>query len=185
MKPRALALVPLAATALAALPTPLHGHAVVHPAVSVPAAYEKYVLRVPNERDVPTVRVELEFPAPVHVVSFADVPGWDLTVERDGDGRITRAVWTGELPVDRFVEFPFVAVNPDEEARLAWPAWQTYAGGERVGWTGPEGSETPASTTTIEAGDGGPGWATILGGAALAVALVALGLGLRPAAPRT
>lgn len=34
----------------------------------------QYVLRVPNERDVPTVRVELHFPAGLRVVSFGDVP---------------------------------------------------------------------------------------------------------------
>jgi len=32
-------------------------HAVVFPKTSRPGAYEKYVLRVPNERDVPTTRV--------------------------------------------------------------------------------------------------------------------------------
>ena len=51
-------------------------HAVVYPKTSKPGAYEKYVLRVPNERDVPTIRVELRFPTGLRVVSFGDVPGW-------------------------------------------------------------------------------------------------------------
>ncbi len=37
----------------------------------------QYVLRVPNERDVPTVRVELYFPAGLRVVSFGEMFGME------------------------------------------------------------------------------------------------------------
>ncbi|MGH7570744.1 MAG: DUF1775 domain-containing protein [Gemmatimonadota bacterium] len=161
------------------LPAVALGHAVVYPDFAPPGAYQMYVLRVPNERDVPTTRVELEFPEAVRVVSFAEVEGWTLEVVTDDAGRIERAVWTGELPAVRFVEFPFVAVNPREDARLVWPVVQVYAGGERVAWTGPEDSETPASVTIV--GEGGvdlSAWAAV---AALLVALASLGLALRPA----
>jgi uncharacterized protein YcnI len=155
------------------------GHAVVHPGTAPPGGYERYVLRVPNEREVATVRVELEFPVAVQVVSFGEVEGWDLQVVIGSDGRVERAIWTGQLPPMRFVEFPFVAVNPDEETRLVWPAVQFYEGGERVQWTGPEESETPASVTVVrnEGGTGLPGW---LAGVALLVSLMSLGLALRP-----
>lgn len=166
---------------LLAVPAALLAHAVVFPSTSAPGAYEKYVLRVPNERDIATTRIELRFPDGVRVVSFADVPEWTLAVETDGAGRIAGAVWTGTLPVGRFVELPFVAVNPDAEARLVWPAFQTYADGERVGWTGPEGSATPASVTRVGApSGGGPSVSLWLAGAALLLALIALGLSLRP-----
>ncbi|MGH7549429.1 MAG: DUF1775 domain-containing protein [Gemmatimonadota bacterium] len=156
------------------------GHAVVHPGVAPPGAYQKYVLRVPNERDVPTTRIEIEFPEAVRVVSFAEVEGWTLEIVTDDAGRIERAIWTGELPALRFVELPFVAVNPREDARLVWAVVQVYAGGERVAWTGPEDSETPASVTVVgEVDDAGLwGWTAI---AALLVALASLGLALRPA----
>lgn len=154
------------------------GHAVVHPESAPPGAYQKYVLRVPNERDVPTTRVELSFPEGVRVVSFAEVQGWTLEVVTDDSGRIRRAIWTGALPALRFVEFPFVAVNPLEEARLLWPAVQVYAGGERVEWSGSEGSETPASVTLVrQPGSGSTPW---VASAALLVALVSLGFALRP-----
>lgn len=133
----------------AGLPGMLHAHAVVFPKRSTPGAYEKYVLRVPNERDLPTTRVELVFPSGVRVVSFGDVPGWALQVVTDSAKHVTAAVWTGTLGVERFVEFPFVAVNPEGRADLVWPAYQTYASGEQVRWTGPEGSEHPASATAI------------------------------------
>ncbi len=50
------------------VPNVARAHAVVFPRTSMPGAYEKYVLRVPNEKDVPTTRVEIRFPADVRVV---------------------------------------------------------------------------------------------------------------------
>ena len=165
----------------ALLPASLGAHAVVQPAEAPPGAYQRYVLRVPTEREVPTTRVEIRFPAAVTVVSFADVPGWDLEVVTDSAGRIVGAAWTGTLPPQRFVEFPFVAVNPREDGTIAWPVTQTYAGGEVVEWAGPEGSDTPASVTRVTA-DGiasGGGWQAWSAGVALLLALLALGLALR------
>src|SRR6267378_3826025 len=64
--------------------------------------------------------------------------------------RITGAVLTGVLPIDRFVEFPFLAVNPKDSTSLTWPTIQTYANGERVEWTSPDtASMTPVATTLI------------------------------------
>lgn len=104
----------LAVLLLLLAPPPARGHAVVHPGVAPPGTYQRYLLRVPNERDVPTIRVELRFPEAVQVVSFGEVEGWTLEVVTDDAGRVKRAIWTGELPVMRFVEFPFVAVNPQD-----------------------------------------------------------------------
>lgn len=163
------------------MPATVLAHAVVHPDAAPPGAYQKYVLRVPTERDVSTIAIEIAFPADVTVVSFADVPGWVLTVRTDDAGRIVGAAWTGTLPPERFAEFPFVAVNPRAETTLIWPVRQTYAGGEVVEWAGPEGSDTPASITRISAAGAatGVGWAGWVAGAALLVALLALGLVLR------
>jgi uncharacterized protein YcnI len=52
------------------VPSAALAHAVVFPRTSSPGAYEKYVLRVPNERDVPTTRIEIHFPPELRVVSF-------------------------------------------------------------------------------------------------------------------
>jgi uncharacterized protein YcnI len=165
---------------LALVPAWARGHAVVHPRLARPGAYQKYVLRVPNEREVPTLRVELTFPDDVRVVSFGEVEGWELQVVTGADGRVVRAIWTGRLPAMRFVEFPFVAVNPHEDAVLVWPAVQLYEGGERVEWTGAEDSETPASVTRVR-GKERVDLSWWLAGAALVLALTSLGLALRPA----
>jgi uncharacterized protein YcnI len=163
---------------LAALtPGAARAHAVVLPKKSAPGAFEKYVLRVPNEKDVPTIRVEIHFPAGMRVVSFGDVPGWQLEIITDSTKAITGAIWTGTLPAKHFVEFPFEAANPKTVTQVAWPAYQTYANGERVEWTGPEHTKTPASVTSIEpAGIGATNW---LAGAALVIAIASLGLTVR------
>jgi len=171
--------------AILAAPSIVFAHAVVFPKTSKPGAYEKYVLRVPNERDVPTIKVELHFPDSLRVVSFGDVPGWKLEVQTDSAQRVTGAVWTGVLPKEHFVEFPFVAVNPKDSASLAWPTFQTYQGGERVEWTSPDtASKTPVSTTLISDPTVVPVkvsrtslYVSII---ALLIALTALGVALRP-----
>jgi uncharacterized protein YcnI len=159
-------------------------HAVVFPRQSTTGAYEKYVLRVPNEKGVPTTRVEIRFPSGLRVVSFADVAGWQLQEVRDSANAVISAVWTGTLPPERFAEFPFVAVNPKESATLSWPAFQTYSDGEKVEWTGAADSDKPASSTKIEApqDSGRSSTGIYLGGAALLLSLISLGLVLRRSA---
>jgi Uncharacterized protein conserved in bacteria len=173
----------LAATVVFALIVPgvAFSHAVVYPKSSAPGAYERYVLRVPNEKAIATTRIEIHFPADARVTSFADVAGWQLEVRTDSAERIVGAVWTGSLAPQRFVELPFVAVNPKSATRLVWPVTQTYADSITVDWTGAEGSKTPASVTAIApAGPTGESGATRwVPWGALIVALVALGLALR------
>ena len=168
-----------------AIPSVALAHAVVFPKTSTPGAYEKYILRVPNERDVPTTRVELRFPADVRVVSFGDVAGWKLQVLTDTAERIIGAVWTGNLPRERFIEFPFVAVNPKDSVRLAWPTIQTYANGETVHWTDPDtAAKNPVSSTLVSAAAAVPirvsRTSLYLSIVALLFALTALGVALRP-----
>lgn len=165
-----------------ALPTLVWAHAVVYPKQSTTGGYEKYVLRVPNEKAMATTKVELHFPAGLRVTSFAEVAGWQLEVVTDSAKAITAAIWTGTLEPQRFIEFPFVAANPKTDTKLEWPAFQTYADGERVEWTGPEGSKRPASVTTIAAAAaavGGSAYVRWLPWAALALSLVSLGLSMR------
>ncbi|HJQ20448.1 MAG TPA: DUF1775 domain-containing protein [Gemmatimonadaceae bacterium] len=133
-------------------------HATVAPTTSRPGAYERYLLRVPNESDNATVKVEITFPDDMRVISFADVPGWTLQARMDSTGRAVSATWTGSLPPERFVEFPFIGVNPKQRSRVSWPVMQTYANGQVVRWTGPEGSDSPASVTTIGASRSWTGW---------------------------
>jgi uncharacterized protein YcnI len=197
---RAFIAAAVAGAVCALLPSAAHAHVTVWPRSASHGAYERYVVRVPNEKDVATTRVEIRFPAEVRISSFLDVAGWKLEVLTDSAGKITGAVWTGSLPPKRFVEFPFVAVNPKEGARVVWPAFQTYEGNQVVEWTGPEGSKTPASVTTLSArptggtpadtsaraavaSGGGSSMPLYVSLAALALALVSLGVSLRRPEP--
>ena len=165
---------------VALLPIVLCAHAVVSPGSSRPGAYERYVLRVPNESDVATVRVEIRFPSEVRVISFLDVPGWQLQATMDSSGRAISATWTGSLPPERFVEFPFVGVNPTFGTQVSWPVVQTYANGQRVEWSGPPGSDAPASVTQISGGSTvGSLLPTILAAVALLVAVISLAVASR------
>lgn len=165
------------------------GHAVVWPKTSTAGGRERYVIRVPNERNVSTTRVEIQFPADVRVTGFIDVPGWRLEVVRDSAKRITGAVWTGDLPPERFAEFTFTATNPKDATAIVWPVLQRYADGENADWTGPAGSTRPASSTTLAAvsamtdsGAAAPApqpanqWISY---AALGVSILSLGIALR------
>ena len=159
-------------------------HAVVYPKTSKVGGYEKYVLRVPNEKATATTRIEIRFPDGLRVTSFGDVPGWQIEVLTDSAKRIIGAVWTGTLPPQRFVELPFVGANPKAAATLVWPVYQTYADGPRVEWTGAEGSKTPASSTSVVDGatdaPGSAGGVTrLVPWAALALAVISLGLAIR------
>ncbi|MDB4883965.1 MAG: nuclear export factor [Gemmatimonadetes bacterium] len=160
-----------------------NAHAVVFPKVSKVGGHEKYVLRVPNEKNIPTLRVEIRFPTGLRVTAFEDVPGWQLEVLTDSAKHVIGAVWTGTLQPQRFVEFPFVAANPKEAVKLVWPAFQTYADGQRVEWTGAEGSKSPASATNVGSGDaaagGADGLTRWLPWLALLIAVLSLGLALR------
>jgi uncharacterized protein YcnI len=175
----------LAIAAAALAPAVAFAHAVVYPKKSATGAYERYVLRVPNEKTVATTRVEIHFPDGVRITAFEDVPGWGLQILTDSAKRIVGAVWTGTLPPQRFVEFPFMAANPKTTTQLIWPVYQTYVDSGRVDWTGARGSRTPASITSIAPADSTAAtpqaasaqWVQWI---ALILALVSLGVVLRP-----
>ncbi len=188
---RALTVASLVCTAGVLAPSIANAHVTVWPRSAAHGAYERYVVRVPNERNVATTRVEIHFPAEVRISSFQEVAGWQLQVLTDSAGKITGAVWTGSLPAKRFIEFPFIGVNPKEGDRVVFSATQTYEGGEVVQWNGPEGSKAPASVTTLTdrpaagSGAGGAGSSTALyiSLAALVLGLVSLGLSMRRSEP--
>lgn len=123
-------------------------HVVVRPAESAPGAEQRYAMRVPTEKPVATISVQLEFPANLTVLSVDEKPGWKLELSRDSQGRIIRALWRGSLPPKESAEFTFLARNP-LAGTLDWRAVQTFADGSKSEWTGAEGTKTPASHTRI------------------------------------
>jgi uncharacterized protein YcnI len=178
--------VSLAIACIALRAAPALAHVTVWPRTAAPGGYERYVIRVPNEKNTATTRVEIHFPAEVRISSFLDVAGWNLQVLTDSAGKITGAVWTGTLPPKRFVEFPFMAVNPKAATSIAWPTYQTYADGVRVEWTGAKDSNTPASVTEIApVVASSPDDSGLVSWTALAVGLLALVVAALRSRPRS
>ena len=114
-------------------------HVGVEPRESAAGARVTYRVVVPNERDVPTVALELEIPTSLTVVRFQSKPGWERQVEKDPrTGLIRRVVWLGgAIRPEEYDEFVFTALNPSEPGVLVWRAVQVYASGERVEWVLP------------------------------------------------
>ncbi|WP_370512107.1 YcnI family protein [Brevibacillus sp. LEMMJ03] len=130
-------------------------HVTVWPKETKADSYERYTVRVPVEKDSNTVKVRLEFPAGVKVGTVLPVPGWTYEWEKDADGRFKAITWTataGGIKPHEFMEFGLSAKNPGEPGTLTWNAYQTYADGTVVEWTGAAGSDTPAPTVAVKEG---------------------------------
>jgi Domain of unkown function (DUF1775) len=127
-----------------------YGHVTVQPKQSTAGKTEAYTLRVPTEKPIPTVRVEVEFPEPLEVRSFEAKNGWKIEERKNAAGRLMGVVLTGSIPPTESVQFNFIALNPNIEGKLSFKATQVYQDGSRAEWTGVEGSHTPAPVIEIK-----------------------------------
>ena len=139
---------------LSAAMTLLAGHlAFAHirilPTESTPGAREKYTMRVPNEKQVATVRIEGEFPSGVNIYDFEFKPGWKIDFKKDDKGRIVGAVWTGRMVPYEFVEFGMLGLNDKDSSSLVWRFVQYYDDGTKEEFIGPPGSRLPSPVTSL------------------------------------
>ncbi len=126
-----------------------YGHVTIQPKQSTAGANEKYTMRVPTEKFVPTVRVEVEFPAAVTVSAFEPKPGWKIEEKKDTSGRLIGVTLTGSIPTGESALFNFSARNPGEGSKLSFKVIQVYQDGSKAEWTGAEGSRTPAPIVDV------------------------------------
>lgn len=142
----------------AAAAAPAGAHVTVQPNEAATGAFARFVVRVPTEREVATVKVEVQLPEELVSVSFQPAPGWTRTVERKPrtapvevfgekvDDYIASVTWEGgRIEPGEFEEFGFSARTPERAATLTFPAVQTYEGGEVVRWIGPADADEPAA----------------------------------------
>ena len=125
-------------------------HIRIAPTESAPGAREKYTMRVPNEKQVNSIRVEGEFPAGLEIYDFEFKPGWKIDFKKDDKGKIVGATWTGKVQPYEFVEFGMLGINPKEETSLVWKFVQYYDDGSKEEFTGPVGSFRPSPVTTLK-----------------------------------
>ena len=131
------ALAAAAAALVAGGAAPAMAHVEVLPAQVAQGEGLEFTIRVPNERDIPTTRVRIDFPAQVTVYSFAAPPaGWTMRTVQAPDKRFRSVVYTGSLPRNGYVDF-HVLGTPFESGAAAWKTRQTYADGAVKPWTGP------------------------------------------------
>lgn len=169
---------------------------------SVRGAMAIVTFQVPNESNTGAATTALTVGLPnVAAASTETVPGWTAKLDRDAAAGTARSVtWTAApgagIPPDQFVLFRISVQLPDADS-VSFPATQTYSDGTVVKWdqpplTGGGEPEHPAPALTLSATGAAPhdhhppaaaaqpkssdNTARLLGGAALALA--ALGVGL-------
>ena len=125
-------------------------HIRIFPAESTAGAREKYTMRVPNEKQVATIRVEGEFPSALKIYDFEFKAGWKVDIHKNADGQIVGATWTGTIAPYEFVEFGMLGINPKQAEPLVWKFVQYYADGKTEEFTGPVGSAYPAPTVALK-----------------------------------
>lgn len=126
-------------------------HVVVSPEEVPAGEYEKMVVTVPTEKEIPTTEVRVEVPEGFVVSGVQPVPGWEHEFEEEG-GVVTAVVWSGgEIGPQEFQEFALQAQTPEEAGEFSWGAIQIYEDGSTAEWTGPEDSEEPASVVLVAA----------------------------------
>jgi uncharacterized protein YcnI len=123
----------------------VYGHVTIQPKQSAPGKTEKYTMKVPTEKFVPTVRIDVEFPTALVVLTVEPKAGWEIQEKRDASGKLVGAILTGgSIPTGESSEFYFTGRNPDGQRTLSWKVIQIYQDGSKSEWTGAAGSRTPA-----------------------------------------
>ena len=152
-----------ACTIVMVLALPAAAHVTVQPQEAPAAAFFRFTVRVPTEReDASTVKVKVEFPENLVFTSFQPKPGWKRTVQMKKlaepievfgtkiDEVVGSVTWSGgSIAPHEFDEFGFSARVPEEEGPLTFSAIQTYDSGEVVKWTGAPDSEQPAAVVSV------------------------------------
>jgi len=122
-------------------------HVTVWPQQSRPGMAERYTVRVPTERNAPTVSVELEVPTTVTVTGVLAPAGFTYETKREGN-RIASITWKQEIKPGEVGEFVFFARNP-AASQIVWKAHQRYADSQVEDWVGPAGDRRPAPTVSL------------------------------------
>ena len=119
-------------------------HIRIFPTQSTFGAREKYTMRVPNERQSATIRIEGVFPEGLEVYDFEFKPGWKIDIKKDTDGKIVGAFWIGRIEPYEFVEFGMLAINPKNGSpNLLWKFYQYYEDGFKEEFTAPPDAKMP------------------------------------------
>lgn len=132
-------------------------HVTVQPKEAPAGSYQVFTVRVPSEKESATTMVKVAIPEGVDVTRFEPKPEWTYETEKNADGKMTSVTWKAAgagLGGTEFGEFRMQGKVADDAKELVWKAYQTYADGEVVEWTGAPDADKPASVTTVTAAQG-------------------------------
>jgi periplasmic copper chaperone A len=143
----------LCGATLLALSVPASAHVTVQGPGATQGGFTKLTFRVPTEKDVPTTRLEIVFPAEAPIASVRVKPhqGWTAALTKGKPAKplkafgedvtevVTKITWTVNagnkgIGVTEFDEFDVSAGPLPEVDQLTFKALQTYADGEVVRW---------------------------------------------------
>jgi len=139
--------VAIVATLMILLAQDAYAHVTVWPQQSRAGMAERYTVRVPTERTVSTLSIELEVPAAVTVTGILAPAGFTYETKREGN-RIASITWKQEIRPGEIGEFVFFARNP-AASQIVWKAHQRYADGQVEDWVGPAGDRRPAPSVSL------------------------------------
>lgn len=110
-------------------------HVVVKPTEVLSASFQTFTVSVPNEKDMPTTKVELKIPTAVQHVTPTQKSGWQIDVDTNNEDEVTGITWSGGT-IDQGLrdEFTFSAQAPEKQGEVQWKAYQTYSDGTIVAW---------------------------------------------------
>ncbi|MFC4810767.1 YcnI family protein [Paenibacillus sp. GCM10023250] len=132
-------------------------HVTVQPKQTTQGSYEVFSVRVPSESEnVTTTSVKVAVPDGVAISRVEPKPGWKYELELAPDTKAVQSItWTAEgagLAQTEFTDFRISGKVADDAAQLVWKAYQTYSDKSVAEWVGADGSDHPASVTTVAAG---------------------------------
>lgn len=122
-------------------------HVTVWPQQSRAGMAERYTVRVPTERNVSTMSLEVEVPPTVTVTGVLAPAGFTYETKREGN-RIVSIIWKQEIKPGEVGEFVFFARNP-AASQIVWKAHQRYVDGQVEDWVGPAGDRRPAPSVSL------------------------------------
>jgi uncharacterized protein YcnI len=134
-------------------------HVTVQPKQTTQGTYEVFSVRVPSESEnVTTTSVKVTVPDGVAVSRVEPKADWKYELELAADTKAIKSItWTAEgsgLSQTEFTDFRVSGKVADDATQLVWKAYQTYSDKSVVEWVGADGSDHPASVTTVAAGTG-------------------------------
>jgi YD repeat-containing protein len=179
----------------------LSAHVTVQPKEVPVKSLQEFLVRVPTEKDQPTTAVRLVFPEGFELLRVRPTAGWKCEFERDADGRIVAAAWSGgSISRNEYEVFSFMA-RSQSPGVVKIEAYQTYGEHDVVAWVNAAEPRPAPQITVLPAGSNPAAPAadpfappmvggdptrpvsanpsttpSVLGGAALLVALAALAM---------